>query len=243
MTKTAVLYDQRCLKHDNGSMILDQQARGWLDARHVETAERITRSITLLERSGVADALARPPVTPATTEQLRLVHSDGHIKHIQSSCSGPEPTTVGPEARVGRGSWEAAVAAVGAAIGAVNWTLAEPERNAYVLTRPPGHHASTDRAMGYCLFNSAAILPRYAQLDPQVARVAIIDWDVHHGNGTQEIFYEDPSVLFISLHQAGLYPARSGLAEHTGRGRGDGYTVNIPLPAGSGDAAYLVQRV
>jgi acetoin utilization deacetylase AcuC-like enzyme len=106
--------------------------------------------------------------------------------------------------------------------------------------RPPGHHSNADTPMGFCLFNSIAIAARHAQRRGAAERVAIVDWDVHHGNGTEAIFYDDPSVLFISLHQEDLYPKGAGALEHTGAGAGEGYTVNVPLPAGTGDAGYLL---
>jgi acetoin utilization deacetylase AcuC-like enzyme len=116
---------------------------------------------------------------------------------------------------------------------------AGPVRRAYSLTRPPGHHASADQAMGFCLFNSAAIAARHAQRHHGLRRVAVLDWDVHHGNGTQAVFYGDPSVLFISLHQDGLYPEDLGTVAERGEGDGLGANLNIPLPAGTGDAGYL----
>jgi acetoin utilization deacetylase AcuC-like enzyme len=110
-------------------------------------------------------------------------------------------------------------------------------RNAFCAVRPPGHHAERDRAMGFCLFNNIAIAARYLQSEHGIGKVAIVDWDVHHGNGTQHIFEEDPSVLYISLHQHPLYPG-TGLAGERGRGAGEGFTLNLPLPAGSGDREY-----
>lgn len=111
-------------------------------------------------------------------------------------------------------------------------------RQAYALIRPPGHHAGTDQAMGFCLYNNAAIAARYALEAYGLERVAIVDWDVHHGNGTQEIFYQDENVLFISIHEAGYFPLHTGNADEVGEGAGEGYTVNIPLPPATGDEGY-----
>jgi acetoin utilization deacetylase AcuC-like enzyme len=110
--------------------------------------------------------------------------------------------------------------------------------NAYSLNRPPGHHAERDEGRGFCVFANIAVAIEHMRAAHGVERIAVVDWDVHHGNGTEHAFYEDPNVLTISLHQAGLYPAESGLVEHTGEGEGEGSTVNVPLPPGSGNGAY-----
>jgi acetoin utilization deacetylase AcuC-like enzyme len=136
---------------------------------------------------------------------------------------------VGPEARTSAGTWTAALLAVGGLLEAVDRVAAGALENAFVCCRPPGHHAAADQSMGFCLFNAVAVAARHVG-----GRVAIVDWDVHHGNGTQEIFYADPSVLFVSLHQDDLYPKGFGTLQQ----RGGGSTVNIPLPAGTGDAGY-----
>jgi len=134
-------------------------------------------------------------------------------------------------------SFEIALLAAGGAITAVDSVMTGAADNALAVIRPPGHHAIASRGMGFCLFNNAAVAARYAQRAHGITRVAIVDYDVHHGNGTNDIFYEDPSVLFISLHQYPLYPMQ-GLADETGAGAGKGATINLPLPAGCGDAAY-----
>jgi len=159
---------------------------------------------------------------------------------------GADPIQIiGPEARAGANSWEAASIAAGSSLSAVDFVMEAPDRRAYVLTRPPGHHASADQAMGFCLFNNAALAARYARNRYGLKKVAIIDWDVHHGNGTQSVFYDDPDVLFISIHQDGLYPEDEGTLAERGSGAGEGATVNIPMPAGSGDAGYIaaIERV
>jgi acetoin utilization deacetylase AcuC-like enzyme len=124
-------------------------------------------------------------------------------------------------------------------LSAVDFAMADGGGRAYSLTRPPGHHASAGRAMGFCLFNNAALAARHAQDAHGVSRVAVIDWDVHHGNGTQAVFYDDPGVLFVSLHQDGLYPEDQGHVDERGEGDGVGANVNVPLPAGTGDAGYV----
>ncbi|MDV3124452.1 class II histone deacetylase [Mycobacterium sp. 21AC1] len=236
---TGIWYDERCLVHDNGSMIVDDRVRTWLQVTHAENPQRLARAVSVLEASGVARELDWFPLRKATTDELMLVHTDDHIERIRLGCESDTPVFVGPEARVGRGSWEPALLSAGGTVAAVDWVLDGAGRNAYVLARPPGHHASAETAMGFCLFNNVAIAARHAQRRHGLSRVAILDWDVHHGNGTEDVFYEDGSVLYISLHQDGLYPAGRGSAHDTGQGAGSGATVNIPLPAGMGDAGYL----
>jgi len=232
------VYDARCELHDNGSMILDDRVQGWLDVPHAENAERLRRTYQVFERSGVLDALVRIAAREASAQELELVHTPGHVERIRAVSQRGSLEWVGPEARASADTWTAAVLAAGGLLEAVDGVVAGELDNAFVCCRPPGHHASADQAMGFCLFNSIAVGARYLQSRHRLARVAIIDWDVHHGNGTQEIFYEDSSVLFVSLHQDDLYPKGVGTVEQRGAGDGEGATMNVPLPAGSGDDDY-----
>jgi acetoin utilization deacetylase AcuC-like enzyme len=242
---TALFYDERCLLHDNGSMILDERARDWLTVPHFERPERVERTLQVLERAAVLDQLHRVDVPEATSDDLELAHTRDFVERIHAACERAEFAWVGPEARVGAQSWTPALLAAGGSIAAVDSVLEGTVRNAFVMLRPPGHHSTTDTAMGFCLFNGVAIAARHAQRRRGLGRLAIVDWDVHHGNGTQAHFYDDPFVLFISLHQDGLYPAGSGTLEQSGGPSAEGATVNVPLPAGSGDHsyAYALERI
>ena len=221
-------------------MILEPRARDWIPVPHVESPERIRRTFEVLERSGRLEVLERLDCPTADIDTLRLVHTPAYIDRVIAACAGSELVWVGPEARAGPKSWTPALKAAGGAVRAVDAVVAGEVGNAYVLVRPPGHHASATAPMGFCLFNNVAVACRDAQERHGIEKVAIVDWDVHHGNGTQAIFYEDPRVLFISLHQDHLYPMDTGSLPETGRGKGEGATVNIPLPAGSGDRGYAL---
>ncbi len=231
---TAFAYDERCLAHDNGSMVVDERAAGWLDVAHVEQPARLTRTVQVLERAGVLDQLTRLESREATREELELVHTPRLIDAIEAACAMGEFAGVGPEARIGPASWEPALLAAGGLLRVTDAVLDGRTENGFALVRPPGHHSSQDEAMGFCLFNNVAIAARYAQQTHGLTRVAIVDWDVHHGNGTETVFWDDPSVLFISLHQDDLYPeGRGGLDAQNAT------TVNVPLPAGTADFGYL----
>ena len=236
---TVVAWDERCLAHDNGSMLLDEVAADWLDVPHVERPERLSWTISVLEDAGVLHQLRRLESRHATREELELVHEPAMIDMIEEACAKHELAWVGPEARVGEDSWEPALNAAGTVLEITDAVLHGTDANGLALVRPPGHHATATEPMGFCLFNNVAIAARHAQQLRGLERVAILDWDVHHGNGTESIFYEDPSVLYISMHQDDLYPAGRGKATDRGRDEGLGATVNIPLPAGTGDAGYL----
>jgi len=236
---TGLSYDGRCLLHDNGSMVLDDRAAGWIDVAHAENAARVRRAFEVLVNSGVSDRLTFIEPRLATREELLLVHTGEHVDRIEAACRAGSMQWVGPEARTSPESWQPALLAVGAGLACVDHVMGGTDRRAYALTRPPGHHASADQAMGFCLFSNAAIAARYAQAKHGLGRIAILDWDVHHGNGTQAVFYDDPDVLFISIHQDGLYPENEGTVEENGSGDGVGANINIPMPAGSGDAGYL----
>ncbi|HVF09848.1 MAG TPA: histone deacetylase, partial [Abditibacteriaceae bacterium] len=222
--KTAFFSHRDFRSHDNGPY-------------HPEQAARLDAIDEALRQANRWDALERSVFEPATDEQLLLCHTPTHIEKIrQLAQSGGGRIDAAPT-YVGAASYEVARLAAGAACAAVDAVLQRACDNAFVAARPPGHHAESNRAMGFCLFNNVAIAARHAQRGHDLQRVAILDWDVHHGNGTQEIFYADPSVFFVSAHQWPLYPG-TGRREERGLGAGIGTTLNFPLPAGCGDEEY-----
>jgi acetoin utilization deacetylase AcuC-like enzyme len=179
----------------------------------------------------------------ATREQLEAVHPPKLIDGIQALCaSGGGMIDV--DTIVSEGSWEAALHSAGGAAALVDALLSGGVRFGASIHRPPGHHAEIRRAMGFCLFNNVAVAARHARDAHGIGRVLILDWDVHHGNGTQDVFYATDEVLFASIHEWPLYPG-TGAAGETGTAAGEGYTINMPVPAGSGDAAFcsLVEHV
>src|SRR6478672_2791473 len=183
-----------------------------------------------------ASGAERREAPPAPREALERVHSPAHIELIERFCAGGggalDPDTIVTEA-----SWEAALRAAGGAIAAVEAVAGDPGVAAFSCGRPPGHHAEPARAMGFCVFNSAAVAVAHARQALGCERVAVLDWDAHHGNGTQAIFYDDPAVLYVSLHQWPFYPG-TGAADERGEGAGEGTTVNVPLSAEATDDVY-----
>jgi acetoin utilization deacetylase AcuC-like enzyme len=197
---------------------------------HPERPERLRAVLRHLERTGISSRCPGMPVRPATDEELLRVHSAGHIAAVDAfAARGGGQIEV--DTWVSPGSPLAARLAAGAVVDAVSAVVEGPERRAFCVVRPPGHHARPDGPMGFCLFGSVAVAARDAVHRLGLERVLIVDWDVHHGNGTQEIFYDDPRVAFLSIHRYPFYPG-SGAKSETGTGPGLGMTRNVPLPFG-----------
>jgi len=221
--KVGYVYHPIYLKHDTG--------------QHVEIAKRLEAIMSHLEQTGLKQQLT--PIKPraASVEELLLVHHEQHISHIQDVAQRGggwlDPDTV-----MSPDSYEAALYAAGGLIKATEAVMDGEVDSAFALVRPPGHHAVSRRAMGFCLFNNVAIAAKYAMAKYNLERLAIVDFDVHHGNGTQETFYDDPQVLYTSTHEYPFYPG-TGDVDETGSGAAKGTTINIPLRAGCGDNEYL----
>jgi acetoin utilization deacetylase AcuC-like enzyme len=223
MKKTGFVYHPIFMEHLTGS---------W----HPERPERLTAILHALEDSGLNDILINLTPSPCPREHILSVHTERLFEMIKNLC-GPDIQHIDADTAVSEKSFEAALVAAGAGTAAADAIIAGKTHNAFCAVRPPGHHAESDRAMGFCLFNNLAVAAKYVQKVHGIEKVLIIDWDVHHGNGTQEIFYEDPSVFYFSSHQYPHYPGTGSLAEG-GSGKGETFNVNAPLRAGCGDAEY-----
>ena len=220
---TGFVFDPLFLEHDAGP-------------GHVERPERVSAARALLAESGLLDALLPLPARDATVEDLALVHGADLIEQVRRASDSGD-AWLDPDTHAGPRTYAAAVRAAGGALAAVDAVLDGTVDNAFALLRPPGHHATARRAMGFCFFNNVAIAAAHAVERRGLERVAVIDPDVHHGNGTEEAFWRDPRVLYASTHQFPYYPG-TGLIDEIGADAGAGTTVNLPLPLGCGDVAY-----
>lgn len=209
-----------CLQHDPGN-------------RHPEVPDRL---VAIRETLSTKHNVTYESVDPVAVETVKATHSPEYVDSLQEFCTNGggkwDPDTIAVAE-----TWEAALVSVGLACWATETAVAE-DSTPFSLGRPPGHHAVADDAMGFCFLNNVAVAANRLRQTTGVNDIAVFDWDVHHGNGTQAIFYDDPSVFYASIHEEGLYPG-TGAIEETGTGDGEGTTLNIPLPAGSDDAAYM----
>ncbi|RIK78930.1 MAG: histone deacetylase [Planctomycetota bacterium] len=222
---TLLYASPRFLEHDTGY--------------HVETAARLTHIARMLADSGWSERCLRPTWTAATAGQLAAVHTEAHIARIERlAASGGGQ--IDPDTVVSPASFEVARLAAGAACDAVSRVLGGQDSTALCLVRPPGHHALAHRAMGFCLFGNVAVAARWAIDQFGLDRVLVVDWDVHHGNGTQDIFYDDERVGLFSIHRWPFYPG-TGAADETGRGAGLGATRNLPTAFGTPRREYLAR--
>ncbi|MBM3474763.1 MAG: histone deacetylase [Armatimonadetes bacterium] len=222
---TGFVYDDAYLLHATG-------------ADHPESPQRLKAIVAHLQETGLLDRLTRLTPTPAPADSLTTIHGAKYVAEVARGCDEGRACLDAGDTTICKDSYRIALLAVGGAYAAVDAVMDGRVRNAFCAIRPPGHHALKDQAMGFCVFNNVALAARYAQQKHDVGKVLIVDWDVHHGNGTQAAFYDDPTVLYFSVHRSPFYPG-SGAETETGSGAGVGYTVNIPLPAGSSDAQYL----
>jgi acetoin utilization deacetylase AcuC-like enzyme len=222
---TGFVYDDAYLLHETG-------------AGHPESPQRLKAIVSHLQETGLLDRLTRLTPTPVSADSLATVHDAKYTADVARACDEGRACLDTGDTTVCKESYRVASLAVGGVYAAVDAVMDGRVRNAFCAIRPPGHHAMKDQAMGFCLFNNIALAARHAQQKPHISKVLIVDWDVHHGNGTQAAFYDDPTVLYFSVHRSPFYPG-SGAQTETGSGAGAGYTVNVPLPAGSGDAQYI----
>ena len=203
-----------------------------------ERPERFDAVMEGLRSAGLLERLGRVESRPATEDELALCHTREYLRTAKRDVEAGHPYLSTGDTDITPNSWDVASRAAGGVLNAVDAVLTGAARNAFCAVRPPGHHATRSRGMGFCLFNNVALAARWAQSRHGIERVLIVDWDVHHGNGTQDIFYQDGSVFFFSTHQWPLYPG-TGRADETGAGAGEGATMNFPFPAGSGRAEIL----
>jgi|ERR1051326_3353849 acetoin utilization deacetylase AcuC-like enzyme len=222
---TGLVYHEHFLDHDTGQ-------------GHPERPDRLRALVQHLKKEKLWGGLQHLIIDQAPEEWILKVHTPEHLAFVRDSVRRGVTILDDADTHVSRDSYDVAMLAAGGVLAAVDAVMGGILKNAFCAVRPPGHHAEKNTVMGFCLFNNVAIAARYAQLAHGVKRVAIVDWDVHHGNGTQNIFYDDKSVLYVSTHQYPHYPG-TGARGECGAGDGNGYTLNIPMPAGSGEPEYL----
>src|SRR6266702_10041 len=243
--RTGLVFDERYLSHDTGTQTTVRMRDGSFSIApesHPSSVSITLRTKQFLDGAGITARMQPIPARAATEDELVVYHTREYIEGVRAHVhGGPMKGPWGEiesDTPLSSDSFEAAIYAAGGAMNGARAVMDGEVRNAYALLRPPGHHAMSNRAMGFCIFNNAVIAAHYARKTYDLERVMIVDWDVHHGNGTQDAFYGDPGVLFVSLHQQNWYPKLSGELEQIGTGAGAGFTVNIPLPAGTGDRGY-----
>ena len=219
------------LEHDMGS-------------HHPESPERLRAILGQLESTGIMSKLTRIDPRKAEKEWITRIHDPVHVQRIEDKAPSSGYASLDPDTLMSPGSLRAAYLAAGGAMAAVDAIMDNQVDQVFCAVRPPGHHAEANRVMGFCFFNNVAIAARYIQERHGLQRVLIVDWDVHHGNGTQQAFEEDPSVIFFSTHQYPHYPG-TGAENERGQGKGEGTTINVPMYGGQGDEVYreIFQKV
>lgn len=224
MGKTGLVYHSAYLEHDMGF-------------GHPESPNRLRAIVQRLEESGVAARLVRIEPRKAEDEWITQVHAPNYLASLNRQAPTSGRVSLDPDTSMSPGTLQAAYLAAGGALAAVDAIMAQQVDHVFCAVRPPGHHAEAGRAMGFCFLNNVAIAARYLQKKYRLKRVLIVDWDVHHGNGTQHTFEDDPSILFFSTHQYPHYPG-TGRGTERGKGAGEGFTINVPMEAGQGDDDY-----
>lgn len=224
MGKTGLVYHPAYLEHDMGM-------------GHPESPNRLRAIMQQLEQSGTMAQLTRIEPRMAEDEWITRVHTAAYLASLKQHAPTNGRVSLDPDTSMSPGSLTAAYLAAGGALAGIDAMMTKEVDHVFCAVRPPGHHAEANHAMGFCLLNNVAIAARYAQKKHGLSRVLIVDWDVHHGNGTQHSFEDDPSVLFFSTHQYPHYPG-TGREPERGRGEGEGYTINVPMEAGEGDDEY-----
>ena len=224
---------------DSSALLLDQVYREHDPGPgHPERPERYDAVTQAMNQAGLTKSMARIESRAATEDEIAACHSRAYIQAVKREiAAGAHELSTG-DTNVGPRTWDVALKAVGGVLNAVDTVVSRKAVNAFCAVRPPGHHARPEQGMGFCVFNNIALAARYAQRKHGIERVLIADWDVHHGNGTQDIFYEDGSVFFFSIHQSPWYPG-TGRADETGAGKGANCTMNCPFPSGSGREQIL----
>ena len=240
-TRTGYVWHERFAWHDTGTHAGLVPAGGMVQPfTHLESPESKARFASLVEVSGLSASLDRLPIEAASDEDLLRVHTSEHVERLRIESAQRHGGDAGDGySPFGPGSFEIALLAAGGTSAAVEAVLDGRVRNAYALVRPPGHHASRESGMGFCMLANIPIAVERARARQPDLRVAVVDFDVHHGNGTQSIYGDDPNTLTISLHQEQLFPVESGMLDERGTGDGFGYAINVPLYAGSGNGTYI----
>lgn len=239
MIRTGFVTDELCFWHDPGNYALMLKPGGFIEPynRHIENPDPKRRLLNLATVSGLREQLQPIASRDAAFDELLRLHTPEHVERVRSTAAagGGE---LGTGAPISANGWDVARRSAGCALAAVDAVMSGAVQHAYALTRPPGHHAEPDRAMGFCVFANAALAAEHAIARYGLTRVAIVDWDVHYGNGTYQCFEQRSDVLAISIHQEAAYLQVAGDADEIGAGAGQGYSLNVPLPAGCGDGAY-----
>jgi acetoin utilization deacetylase AcuC-like enzyme len=224
MARTGLVYHPAFLDHDMG-------------LGHPESPQRLKAIMNRLESTGMLDRLVRIEPVPAQDEWLLQIHTAAYLQGLKAHAPADGHVSLDPDTSMSPGTLTAAYLAAGGALAGIDAVMTGRAAHVFCAVRPPGHHAERDRAMGFCFFNNVAVATRYAQRRHGARRVLIVDWDVHHGNGTQHSFEADPSILFFSTHQFPHYPG-TGRAAERGKGKAEGLTINVPFSAGKGDEEY-----